>query len=163
MDLEGDVRIPLGWAHRAAGCGGCACGVRARARARAAAGGLGGPHRQLAQLLGRLCRMASRFRLSARISARSFSKLWICSSCCLDSCSNSLSFPCRAPGGLSRSLRRSSAHWVSFRARAGAWWVSSDPAEGHRRPQPRPAPLQAPEACSAPIPETLASPEFPGS
>lgn len=108
----------------AAGAGGGACtgapvGGARLPRARATAGA-GDPHCKLAQLWGRLCRMASRFCLSARISARSFSKLWICSSCCWDSCSSSLSFPCRAPGGLSRSLRRSSAHWVSFRAWAGA-------------------------------------------
>ena len=84
---------------------------------------------QLAQLPGRLCRMASKFCLSARISARSLSKLWICSSCSLDSCSKSLSFPCRAPGEPSCSLRRSSARWVSFRALAGALWVSSDPGQ----------------------------------
>lgn len=82
--------------------------------------GLGGPHCQLAQLSGRLCRMASKFCLSARISASSFSKPWICSSCCSDSCSNSLSFPWRGPGGCSCSLRRSTAHWVSFRTWAGA-------------------------------------------
>lgn len=52
MDLEGDVRILLGWAHRAAGCGGCACGVRARARARAAAGGSGRPSPPAGTALG---------------------------------------------------------------------------------------------------------------
>lgn len=128
VDWEGHVSIPLGWAHshRLWGGGVCraapvGCMCLPRPGPQCWRGGvLGGPHCQLAQLWGRLCRMASRFCLSARISARSFSKLWICSSCCSDSCCSSLSFPCRAPGGLSCSLRRSSAHWVSFRAWAGA-------------------------------------------
>lgn len=121
--------------------------------------GPGSPHCQLAQLSGRLCKMASRFCLSARISARLLSKLWICSCCCSDSHSKSLSFPCSTPGGPSCSLRRSSARWVSFRARAGAPRVSSDPVEGHGQPQGGLAPLQAPEACSGPIPRSPPQPK----
>lgn len=124
----------------AAGSGGCVCTAHLRGCAgpglgRGGTSGSGGtsgpssPHCQLAQLPGRLCRMASRFCLSARISARSLSKLWICSSCSLDSSSKSLSFPCRAPGGPSRSLRCSSVRWVSSRALAGALWVSSNPGQ----------------------------------
>lgn len=117
-------------------------------------------HCQLAQLLGRLCRMASKFCLSARTSARSLSKLWICSSCCSDSCSNSLSFPCRDPGGPSRSLRRSRACWVAFRARAGARWVSSDSVEGQRA-SARGNSLQPQGACPTP-PQRPSQTKLPG-
>lgn len=145
--------------YAAAGSGQCACMAHLWRACMPWAGGTmgpGSPHCQLAQLSGRLCKMASRFCLSARISARLLSKLWICSCCCSDSCSKSLSFPCSTPGGPSCSLRRSSARWVSFRARAGAPRVSSDPVEGHGQPQGGLAPLQAPS------PEALPSPNPPG-
>ena len=141
--------------YAVAGSGECACmGHPWRACMPWAGGtvGPGSPHCQLAQLSGRLCKMASRFCLSARISARLLSKLWICSPCCSDSCCKRLSFPCSTPGGPSCSLRRSSAHWVSFRARAGAPRVSSVPVEGHGQPQGGLPPPQAPEALPSPNP-----------
>lgn len=151
-----------GWRGQGHGLGGVCVrpGEGSQQRALGAPARAGRAHCQLAQLWGRLFRMASKFCLSARISARSLSKLWICSSCCSDSCSNSLSFPCRDPGGPIRSLRRSSACWVLFSARPGARWVSRDSAEGQRA-SGGPAPCR-PQKPVRPPPETLPGPNLPG-